>query len=63
MISVKVGRIHGNASLITFIDTLSAPGALFEGNERTMYFTYLKCGNRTERELVSEKGVRIRRWH
>jgi hypothetical protein len=36
MISVKVGRIHGNASLITFIDTLSAPGALFEGNEGTI---------------------------
>ena len=36
MISVKVGRIHGNASLITFIDTLSAPEALFEGNEITI---------------------------
>jgi hypothetical protein len=31
-----VGRIHGNASLITFIDTLSAPEALFEGNEITI---------------------------
>ena len=31
-----MGRIHGNASLITFIDTLSAPEALFEGNEITI---------------------------
>jgi hypothetical protein len=36
MISVKVGRIHGTASLIICIDTLLAPGALFEGNERTI---------------------------
>ena len=32
-ISVRVNKIYGRASLITLIDTLSRPGALFEGKE------------------------------
>ena len=32
-ISVIVGRMHDRASFITFIGTLSGPGALFDGKE------------------------------
>lgn len=60
MISVRVGTIHDNASLM-IINTLSPSGALFEGNKITiLYYVY---GKRAERELVSGKGVGIRRWH
>ena len=34
IISVKVGRIYGKASLLNFIGTLSGPGALFDPNEK-----------------------------
>ena len=34
--SVRMGRMHGKASLTTFIDTLSGPGVLFDGKENMM---------------------------
>ena len=34
-ISVRVGKMHGRASLITAMETLSRPGALLDGKDST----------------------------
>ena len=40
-ISVKIGKIHGSASLITAIETLSYPRALFDGKDITVFLISL----------------------
>lgn len=40
-ITVRIGRIHGRASLSTDVDTLSWPGALFEGKDITIFWISL----------------------